>query len=176
MADLLLRLAFLAGFCLATVGAAGFAQEREPQAVPFLAAGLAIVAATGVAQRLRRGRAERAAGGGGVSRAGLAADLAEVLAAARRIEAEAAHLAPADLAARLDELSVRCAVIGNRNEEYQRLLGLRDYTAIWDGFATGERLLARAWSMSTDGYPNEARAELPRARAQFERAAAAAHG
>lgn len=170
-----LRLLFIAGFCLATVGAAGFASPREPEALPFLIVGLVVVAITGLMQRRMRRQAD-AAGADGLSRAQLAAAVTEVLEGTRRLEAEAARLDHAELGARIEQLAGRCAEIGSVNEDYIRLLGLREYTLIWDGFATGERLLNRAWSMSTDGFPADARLELPRARAHFERSAAAAHG
>ncbi len=175
MLSLLLRLLFLAGVGLATVGAAGFASPREPEALPFLATGLALVAVTGFLQRRAR-RAAGAAAGGGLSRAQLAAAVGELLAGTRRLEADAGQLDAAGLAARLEHLAGLCVEIGARNEDYQRLLGLRDYARIWDGFATGERLLSRAWSMSTDGFPEPARLEVPRARAHFEKSLAAAHG
>ena len=53
------------------------------------------------------------------------------------------------------------------------LLGFSKYAGIWDGVASAERLLSRAWSMATDGHLQEAIEELPRARAQIERACAA---
>jgi len=171
----LLRLLFIAGFCLATVGAAGFTSPREPQALPFLIAGLVVVAFSGLVQKRMRRHAD-AAGVDGLTRAQLAAAVTEVLEGTRRLEAEAAQLENAELGARIEQLAGRCAEIGAVNEDYIRLLGLREYTRIWDGFATGERLLSRAWSMSTDGFPEPARLELPRARAHFERSAAAAHG
>lgn len=56
------------------------------------------------------------------------------------------------------------------SEEFLARVGFKDYAAIWDGVATGERLLARAWSMCTDGFPDEGREELGHALAAFERA------
>lgn len=170
---LFLRILFIAGFCLATVGAAGFTSPREPEALPFLIAGLVVVAFTGLMQKRVRRQAD-AAGGSGLSRAQLAAAVAEVLEGTRRLEAEAGRLENAALGARLESLAGRCAEIGSVNEDYIRLLGLKEYTLIWDGFASGERLLNRAWSMSMDGFPADARLELPRARAHFEKSAAAA--
>ncbi len=171
---LLLRLVFIAAFCLATVGAAGFPSPREALALPLLVGGLALVALCGVLMRRRRA-AEDASGREGASKAQLAAGLADVLARMRRVEAEAGELGGPALADRLDEiLGGPCAELGNRNEDYARLLGIADYTRIWDGFATGERLLARAWSMSADGFPHEGRLEIPKARAYFERAVAEA--
>ena len=60
-----------------------------------------------------------------------------------------------------------------RHEEFAALLGFSKYAGIWDGVASAERLLSRAWSMATDGHLEEAIEEIPRARAQIERACAA---
>jgi hypothetical protein len=171
---LLLRLSFLIGFCLATLGAAGFASPREPEAVVFLAVGLALVATVGIMQRSRRLHTE-AVVSGGITRAGLATELDALLNSAQELSGAADRLEGQVLVARLEALAVSWSAIGVRNEEYQRLLGLKDYVRVWDGFATGERLLARAWSMAADGYVEEARLELPKACAHLERAAAGAH-
>lgn len=171
---ILLRIVFVAGFCLATIGAAGFAHEREPAAAPLLAAGLGLVLLTAITTRLRRDHGG-AGPGGGRNRSQLAERLAAITHEARAIEAAGPGLQAPALVERLDALlSGPCAEVGADNEEWARLLGLAEYTRIWDGFATGERLLARAWSMSADGHAGEARDLLPRIRAQFERAAAAA--
>lgn len=172
--QVLLRLAFLIGFCLATLGAAGFASPREPEAAWFLAIGLVLVMTIGVVQRAQRRRSESVAAGG-LTRSGLAQDLDALLTAARTLSSGAAGLTDTDLVARLEGIAVSCSAIGTKNEEYQRLLGLKTYVRVWDGFATGERLLARAWSMAADGYVADARLELPKACAHLERAAAGAH-
>lgn len=171
---ILLRIVFLLGFCAATVGAAGFATPREPEALPLLVGGLLLVAGCGFAGRRLR-RADESVGSGAAGRAELAAALQGVVAAVQAVRDDAPRLGDAELAARLDAILVPCAALGNRNEEFMRSLGLAEYTRVWDGFATGERLLARAWSMAADGFAEASRAEIPKACAHFERAAAA-HG
>ena len=59
----------------------------------------------------------------------------------------------------------------SKSDDVIALLGFNDYAKVWEGVATAERLLARCWSMCTDGHPEEGRAELPHARASLEQAA-----
>ena len=83
----------------------------------------------------------------------------------------------------LDELALRARVeeilegelfeVTSRFEATLTTLGFTDYAAVWEGVANAERLLNRAWSMATDGHLAEARAEVPLARANLERAVAA---
>ena len=51
-----------------------------------------------------------------------------------------------------------------------QLHGLAAYAAIMNEFAAGERYLNRVWSASVDGYVDEVREYLTRARSQFESA------
>ncbi|RMH04333.1 MAG: hypothetical protein D6702_03405 [Planctomycetota bacterium] len=165
MPTLLARLVLVVGFCLATVGSAGFAEPVEDGAWGLLIAGLAATVAGGLALRaLQRRRIAAGAAGGGLAPAGLAAALTEIQREVQSLAAAAAGLGPAELAARIDPiLSGPCFELGSRNEAYARLLGAEAFARVWSGFAVAERLLARAWSMATDGFPEEARAELPRA-------------
>jgi len=50
--------------------------------------------------------------------------------------------------------------------------GLRAYADIMSAFAAGERYINRVWSASTDGYIDEIRLYLDKARQQFEDAEA----
>ena len=52
-------------------------------------------------------------------------------------------------------------------ESMIHLFGLQHYADIMSNFATGERYVNRVWSASADGYDNEARSYLKRARSQF---------
>ena len=63
--------------------------------------------------------------------------------------------------------------VTSRYEDTLATLGFTDYAATWEGVANAERLLNRAWSMATDEHLAEARAEVPLARANLERAVAA---
>lgn len=172
----LLRIVFVLAFCVATVGAMGFAKEVEPAAWPLFGAGLLTTLAAGWLLRKRAHAEAASAASGELSLASLGAAVGQIRAAAAALESEAAALDSAALAARLDEVILQCRMLGNRNEDFLRALGTEHYVRVWDGFATGERLLARAWSMAADGYDREARAEIPKARAHLERAVAGAHG
>lgn len=52
-------------------------------------------------------------------------------------------------------------------ESMKPLFGLQVYADVMSAFATGERYLNRIWAASADGYVEEARAYVDRARAQF---------
>ena len=173
--NLLLRIVFIVAFCVATIGAAGFAEPVEPLAVPLFGAGLAVTLAAGWMLRRHARAAAAEAAAGEHSLAALGAAVARIRDDAKRIAGDAASLDSDALAARLDALIIECRMLGNRNEDFLRALGTQSYVRVWDGFATGERLLARAWSMAADGYAEEARLEIPKACAHLERASAGAH-
>lgn len=175
MIDLLARLVLVLGFCAGTVGAAGFARPVERLAWPLFVGGLLLVLAAGLFLRARSRRRLQAEAGGEHGRAGLAAALARIAAEVDQLAAAAASLDQHALCARVDELLAGPYFdLGGRNDDYARALGPRDFARIWEGFAISERLLARCWSMATDGHLAEGRAELPHAREQIARAAAEA--
>jgi hypothetical protein len=168
---LLLRALLVLSFCAATVGAAGFADPVEPAAWPLFVGGMAGVAVLGWWLRAAQRRRVAAAHGGDLGRAGLAAGLSALLAELDALVAEAHGLDQAALARRVDGLLAGpCFDLGAHHEEYARALGPADHPRIWDGFAVAERLLARAWSMATDGHRESALAELPEARRHLLRA------
>jgi hypothetical protein len=173
--QILLRILFVASFCVATVGAAGFATPMEPLAWPLFGSGLGLTLASGWALRRAARAAAATAASGEASLTALGSEVARIRDAVRALAGEAHLLDGPALAARLDAVILSCRMLGNRNEEFLRALGTQAYVRVWDGFATAERLLARAWSMAADGFPHEARLELPKARAHLERAVAAAH-
>ncbi len=168
---LLLRALLVLSFCAATVGAAGFADPVEAAAWPLLLGGMAGVGAFG--WTLRRAERRRAAEeqGGELGRAGLAAGLRALLVELDALVAEAEGLDGAALCRRVDALLAGpCFDLGAHSEAYSRALGPADHPRVWDGFAVCERLLARAWSMATDGHREAALAELPEARRHLLRA------
>ncbi len=55
-------------------------------------------------------------------------------------------------------------------ESMIHLFSLQTYADIMSNFATGERYVNRVWSSSADGYNNEARSYLEKARSQFSAA------
>ena len=178
MSALLPRLLLIAGFCLGAVGASGFGEEVESLAWPFFLAGVLGTMSGGLLVR-RQTRRAAAAGDAGdpLSRAGLAAALAEIACEVVRLDDEKETVPATSFCARIDDLLTgACFETGGRNEDYARLLGPALFASIWEGFAVSERLLARAWSMATDGHLDEARTELSRARLQILAATAAASG
>ena len=52
-------------------------------------------------------------------------------------------------------------------ESLSHIYGLQSYADIMSAFAAGERYLNRVWSASADGYADEAREYIGRAREQF---------
>lgn len=172
---LLLRILFVLAFCVATVGAMGFAKEIESGAWPLFGAGLAVTLATGWLLRKQVHAAAADAAAGELSLDALRTAVAAIRDAARALATAAPALDAAGLAQRLDEVIVECRMLGNRNEDFLRSLGTEKYVSVWDGFATGERLLARAWSMAADDYDDGAREELGKALTHLDRACAG-HG
>lgn len=55
-------------------------------------------------------------------------------------------------------------------ESIAHSFGLQAYADVMNPFAAGERYLNRVWSTSTDGYVDEARIYIAKAREQFEEA------
>ncbi len=173
MYALLYRIVLVLGFCLAAVGASGFADEVEPLAWPFFLGGLVATTAGGLLlRRETRKSAEGEGTAGAASDAELARGLAEIAAEVARLDDEKDTVSQGEFCTRIDTLLTGpCFEIGGRNEDYARLLGPSTFAHIWEGFATAERLLARAWSMATDDHLAEARIELTRARGHIEHAA-----
>lgn len=176
MNTLLYRLLLVLGFCCATVGAAGFGDSIEPLAWPLCGGGIVGTITGGLllrrAQRRRRGEGGEA---GEFSRAGIAAALETIAAEVVAIDDAKGTISAEEFCSRIDALLTGPYFeLGGRNEDYARILGPATFARIWEGFAISERLLARAWSIATDDHFDEARAELPRARAGIEAASFAA--
>jgi len=55
-------------------------------------------------------------------------------------------------------------------ESMVHVFGLQNYADVMSNFAAGERYINRVWSASTDGYVDEVRMYLERARDQFREA------
>ena len=55
-------------------------------------------------------------------------------------------------------------------ESMIHVFGMQDYADVMSNFAAGERYINRVWSASTDGYVDEVRLYLERARNQFREA------
>ncbi|KAA3604866.1 MAG: hypothetical protein DWQ01_19860 [Planctomycetota bacterium] len=186
------------GFCLGTVGAAGFRQAeilegegeqagtetreggQESGSVAAFGVGLFLIAAGGILAR----QAKRSQWNGNQANASAHTGLdffrnkmAAIYDEVGRLEEERATLASEDFRQRLDALFTGdCFDLGSRHEELASLVGFAQYAKVWDGFATGERLLSRAWSLATDGHLAEALEEIPVARKHLQRSAEAMAG
>ena len=55
-------------------------------------------------------------------------------------------------------------------ESMIHVFGMQNYADVMSNFAAGERYINRVWSASTDGYEDEVKLYLERARNQFEEA------
>ena len=164
-----------AGFCVATLGAAGLQDvdaltswrtgEPTPRAfwpLVLVVAGLVTLIVSGVATRTK-----------GTSAAGNARDVGDLhgeyddllaLVAARvdGLLDDAPDLDREQMLHRLDAISERdLFALTSRHEEIAAVLGFTGYARVWDGVATAERYLARAWSLTTDGHQQAAVETLP---------------
>lgn len=163
------------GVCLGVIGAAGFTDPVQEGAYGFFAAGIIACVIGGVLLR----RETRATGNGSDHAAAAVGDLQQrVESIARRVhglEESMSELDAHHFATEVDDiLAGEYFELGSRSDDYIQLLGFGKFTQVWGGVAVAERLLARAWSMATDGFLAEAQEELPLARAQLATAVQAA--
>ena len=191
---LLTNLIIVVGFCLGTVGGAGFhapigeeppaetgglssvLANTEPNAVLMFAGGFALLFVGGFLARSQKKAAleETGASGGGLKE-WLAAQLATIRELVVELDERKADLSPEEMRERIsDLLGGEYFDLTDKTEELSGTLGFDAYARVWEGVATAERLLSRVWSMSTDGFHTEGVEELPRARREIERAASAA--
>ncbi len=159
------------GTCFAAVGAAGFADTVESGAWPFFLGGLALCLAGAKFSRLA-----------GKDAAGLAHHPTAVVGSFRKrlraivesvafLDQTRDEIGSEEFCSRVDDLLRGTFFeMGLRVDEYQRLLGFADYSRVWEGIAIGERLLARSWSMATDGHFAEALEEITLAKEALDRA------
>jgi hypothetical protein len=165
------NLVIVAGFCLGTLGAAGFDSTREPNAATYFVLGMAILVVGGFWERRLR-RAPVAAGDHGSSLAGFVSAVEAIRGKIVQLDDGRGSLHPDEIHSRIDRLlGEEFFDLTSRNEELIALVGFNSYAKAWDGVATAERLLARCWSMITDGFADEGLEELPLARAAIDRAA-----
>ncbi len=168
---LLSNIFLILGFCLGTVGAAGFGPETESLAWPFLIAGTVLISVGAILRR----RLAQSPAASQVQGQGSASELKDRLSAVTQQLHDLQEVMDSlDDSAFFDQLD---AVLDGAvfdltkdSEDFMRGLGFAQYAKVWDGIACGERLLARAWSMATDGHCQEARAEVRFSAAEFSRA------
>jgi hypothetical protein len=158
------------GFCLGTLGAAGFNQPREPYALALLGFGMILLVAGGLWGR--HAKRSRAAAAEGSSLAGFQASVEAIRDKVVELDRGRGTLAPREIHRRIDALlRDEYFDLTSRSDELIGLVGFNAYAKAWDGIATAERLLARCWSMITDDFPDEGLAELPLARESLDHAA-----
>ncbi|MEM7164687.1 MAG: hypothetical protein AAF581_04445 [Planctomycetota bacterium] len=175
----------IAGFCLGTLGAAGYnvpeddvtaeVQEKKKLqettwATPLFAGGLVLLVVGGVLQKQAKGAAASSEDGAHPT-------------AFFRAQIDTIRRMVVDLDQRkdaLDQGELRDLVgdligreffeLTSRHEEFAGIVGFTHYARVWEHVASAERLLNRYWSMATDGHHDEARQEIEYARKSIERA------
>ncbi len=167
IANLLVVIAFCAG----TVGAAGMKAPPEAAAPWLLGVGVAGTLLGGIWVRTLS-RSSRGEGGGHhETREEFRRQIEAIRDVVVDLDERKAHLTREELAGRIDSL-IRNEYfdLTARHEELMKLVGFTAYARIWEGVATAERLLARVWSIATDGHREEAVEDLPAARRNLDRA------
>lgn len=177
---LVANLLVVLGVCLSALGASGFHRPRaaaeegaseahaERGAWPAFLGGLALLAVGGFLVRSTR-RSEAGNGSAGAGRDALRHDLRNVVVAVSELDDKKEALSAHDLREIVgDLLAGPIFDLTSKSDDLILTLGFGEFARVWDGVATGERLLGRTWSQCADGYPEEARLELPLARAAFE--------
>jgi hypothetical protein len=168
---LLQNLLVVFGFCLATLGAAGFAREIEAWAIPMFAGGFVFLAAGAWMNKSSKSSGEGAASLD-TDKAQVSQQIDKIRDIVAGIDDGKANLESDEIRRRIDELlKNEYFDLTSRNDEIAKLLGFTNYARVWEHVAIAERLLARVWSIATDGYLETALQDLPEARRQIERAA-----
>lgn len=161
------------GFCVGTVGAAGFDKKIESEAWYILAAGVALIVIGGVLHRKNvagNDNSEMLASGKAEFQSKLNTIRDKVIA----MDDARGGMTGKEATDRIDALlREEYFDLTSRNDELIALLGFSNYARVWEGVAIAERLLARTWSFATDGHLEEGLNELPSARQYLEDACAA---
>jgi hypothetical protein len=185
------RALIILGFCAASIGAAGlripptpgetlslietplFSQHPVPvsSALTIFICGTVALVTGGILLKVAKKSTAAAGKGGDGTIKEFAAMLEGIRGEIQAVDDSLDKLTAEEFTRRIDELLKNQYLdLTLRNEELAGLLGFSKYAKIWDGVASAERLLSRAWSMATDGHLEEAIEELPRARTHIERA------
>lgn len=173
--EIVAKLIVVIAFCTGTVGAAGMKAPPEGAAPWLLGLGVIGIIAGGIWGRLLTRKSVGEVGDHDESRETLRRQIEVIRDIVVDLDERKAELTSDELTERIDQLMKNEYFdLTSRHEELMKLLGFAEYARVWEGVATAERLLARVWSIATDGHLEEALEDLPNARRQLERACKAA--
>ncbi len=176
------------GVCFASVGAAGFHNpadtgriekksegnpDTEPKAWPLFGCGMFIIAVGGFLTRSAKSVTVNSqdAQHEHPTATAVTETLNHICISVNSIDDARERLSRSELCHEIDTLlSGYFFDLVDLREDFLQMVGFSDYVKVWDGVATGERLLARVWSIATDGYHEEALKDLPVAREHIQRA------
>ena len=169
--EIVAKLIVIIAFCTGTVGAAGMSAPPEGAAPWLLGIGVVGVLAGGIWGRLLGRRSVGEGGGHHETREEFRRQIEAIREIVADLDEKKADLTRDELTECIDQLiKNEYFDLTSRHEELIKLVGFSEYARIWEGVATAERLLARVWSIATDGHLEEALVDLPTARRQLERA------
>lgn len=173
--EIVAKLVVIIAFCTGTVGAAGMSAPPEGAAPWLLGLGVVGIFVGGIWGRLLGRKSVGEAGDHDESRETMRRQIEAIRDIVVDLDEKKAELTRDELTERIDRLiKNEYFDLTARHEELMKLLGFSEYARVWEGVATAERLLARVWSIATDGHLEEALEDLPNARRQLERACKAA--
>ncbi len=160
------------GFLLITLGTlvASWVAVLDEREVGWGRFGLAMAFAVAGVVLARAGSRSEARAGEKLSGdlASLEQSIERIVENVTRLDGEKEGISPYDLHGRIDELFVSDLVtFVDARESIAHVHGLPAYADVMNEFAAGERYLNRVWSASVDGYVDETREYLARARDQF---------
>ena len=163
-------LILILGVSLGVTGAAGFGDPPKEGAYLLFALGIGCAIAGGLMAKRQAAQAE----GGMTHESAAVGDLAQRLESiairVQTLEQTMGGLAKEEFTREVDDiLRGEYFELGNRADDYVGQLGFARYAQVWDGVASAERLLARAWSVATDGFLAEAREEITHVRGHLQR-------
>ena len=161
------------GFILLWVGflEAAWIASQDAQEVrwPMLAVGL-LISIVGIA--MTRASARAAAQHGDTQADNLRAlktSIASIVTNIGMLDDGKESMSPYDAHGKIDELFPNdLNTFVDARETIAHAYSLQAYADVMNDFAAGERYLNRVWSASVDGYVDEVKAYLARAREQFE--------
>lgn len=169
--EIIAKVIVIVAFCAGTVGAAGMSAPPERAAPWLLGLGVAGVFAGGLWGRLLGRRSRGEADSHHETRAEFRGQIERIRGIVVDLDEKKAQLTRDEITKRIDDLiKSEYFDLTIRHEELMKLLGFTHYARVWEGVATAERLLARVWSLATDGHVEEAIEDLPAARSHLERA------